>query len=300
MSISEEQLQTWTNAPSSVKSKFTHEEVRKALEKSDALKYRSYDVYLQGSYANSTNTKVDSDVDVVVQLNSTYSPDVSQLSIADRQLFNQVTPNATYQWADFRRDVLAALTSHFGILAVRAGTKSIKIAGSASRVNADVVPCLQHRRYLSFATWKPEDFVEGMKFWTTSTPSAEIINYPKLHLKNGEEKNAQHRTSEKYKHMVRIMKNIRRNLVEKNGMDPKLAPSYFLECAIYNAPDGHFQTDYKTGFEYVLDHILHRCDPNGLVTVSHQHALFGTEPWQWNQANAAAFFQAVQSYYLSN
>jgi hypothetical protein len=55
MAISESQLQTWSNAPASAKIQFTHEQVRKALEKSDALRERTYEIYLQGSYANSTN-----------------------------------------------------------------------------------------------------------------------------------------------------------------------------------------------------------------------------------------------------
>ena len=111
MAISELQLQTWSNAPASAKIQFTHEQIRKALEKSDVLRIRDYEVYLQGSYANSTNIRVDSDVDVIVQLNSTFSPDISRLTLEQRMLFNRTFPDATYQWADFRRDVFNALIS---------------------------------------------------------------------------------------------------------------------------------------------------------------------------------------------
>ena len=147
MAINESQLQTWSNAPASAKIQFTHEQVRKALEQSDALRGRSYEVYLQGSYANSTNTRVDSDVDVVVQLSSTFNHDISKLSLDQQQLFHQTFPNATYHWADFRRDVISALNSYFGSASVKPGNKSIKLVGNESRVNADVVPCLQHRQY---------------------------------------------------------------------------------------------------------------------------------------------------------
>jgi len=298
MALSNDQLSTWTNAPASTKSQFTHEEVRKALAQSEALRGKDYDVYLQGSYANSTNIRVDSDIDIVVQLNSTFNPDRTRLTPAEASLQLLSYPAATYHFPDFRRDVLAALRTYFGVASVTEGRKCIKVRGDARRVNADVIPALQHKQYLSFSHAAPNNFVEGVKFWTTD--NREIVNYPKLHLANGENKNHAHRTDQKYKHLVRIMKNIRRRLVDEKGFNPDLARSYFVECAVYNVPDGHFNGDYKTSLEYVLDHILHRCAPAQLLTVSHQHVLFGNEPWQWNTAHAGTFFQAVEDYYKNN
>lgn len=301
MPISESQLQTWSNAPTSTKIQFTHEQIRKALDQSDALRQRNYEIYLQGSYANSTNIRVDSDIDVVVQLNSTFNPDITNLSLEQRQIFHQAYPDATYHWADFRLDVINALNSYFGSTYVKPSNKCIKLVGNQYRVNADVVPCLQHRQYKSFSTWYHDDFVEGMKFWTTTeVPNLEIVNFPKVHLENGEDKNASHRTDTMYKSLVRVVKNIKRQLVETNTLDPKLAPSYFLECAIYNVPDNHFQSDFQSTIVYTLDFILRRCNAASLVTASHQHLLFGTEPWQWNQPNAATFFTLVEQHYLSN
>lgn len=301
MPINESQLQTWSNAPASTKIQFTHEQIRKALNASTALQARNYEVYLQGSYANSTNIRMDSDVDVVVQLNSTFNHDISKLTSTEQQLFHQVFPNASYHWSDFRQDVINALTNYFGSGSVKPGSKSIKILGNEYRVNADVVPCLQHRQYQSFNSWNHGDFVEGMKFWTSNqTPNIEIINFPKPHKENGEDKNATHRTDTMYKGLVRVVKNIKRQLVEKNNLDPKIAPSYFIESIIYNVPDGHFQTDFKNSLEYTLNFILRECNTSSLLTVSHQHLLFGNNPWQWNQPHAATFFQQAESFYNSN
>ena len=299
MALSNDQLSTWTNAPSSTKSQFTHAEVRKALAQSQALRGLNYEVYLQGSYANSTNTRVDSDIDIVVQLNSTFSPDTTALTFEQQVLYHQAFPNsATYRWANFRQDIINALVAYFEAGSVKPDTKCIKLAKNEQRVQADVIPCIQHRQYQSFATWNHGDFVEGMKFWSGGTK--EIVNYPKVHLKNGEDKNADHRTDEKYKHLVRIVKNIRRRLVEEKNFNADAARSYFVECAIYNVPDGHFNGDYKTSLEYVLDHILYKCTPAQMLTVSHQHVLFGTEPWQWNTNDASTFFTAAKKYYENN
>ena len=296
MAIDESQLQTWTNAPGTTKPQYTHEQIRKALEQSVALKNKSFEIYLQGSYANSTNIRVDSDVDVVVQLDSTFSPNLSKLTDFEKNIFHLTFSDATYHWAEFKQDVVNALTSFFGTNSVRLGNKSIKLTGNNLRLNADIIPCLQYRKYSSFNLSNHSDFVEGMKFWTVRE-NKEIINYPKVHKKNGEDKNAEHRTDEKYKDLVRIFKNIRSKLVDDLVFDAKVAPSYFVECAVYNAPDEHFQDLYELSVESVLDFFLRKCDAARLVTASHQHLLFGPEPWQWNTQDAGAFFKAVEDFY---
>lgn len=42
-------------------------------------------IYLQGSYANSTNIKEDSDVDIVVECNSIFLSDTSALSETNKK-----------------------------------------------------------------------------------------------------------------------------------------------------------------------------------------------------------------------
>lgn len=294
MPISETQLQTWTHAPASTKIQFTHEQIRKALANSDTLNDKKYEVYLQGSYANSTNIKGESDVDIVVQLNSTYGYDHSALPQAQISLLIPSITRATYTWSDFRRDVIIALNNYFGSNSVKTGNKSIKLIGNDSRINADIVPCIQHRRYVN-----PLQYVEGMQFWTIREGTS-IVNYPELHLQNGESKNQQHRTDTKYKHAVRILKNIKQQIVENMGFDASKAPSYFIESIIYNVPDEHFKPSCQETFVYAVDWILSKCNPAIMTTVSHQHLLFGTEPWQWNAPHASEFFNAAANYYLNN
>ncbi len=158
----------------------------------------------------------------------------------------------------------------------------------------DILPCLEYRNYKYFYNSASQKYEGGVRFCTQDT-GKEIINYPKLHLENGENKNAQHRTDQKYKHLVRILKNAKRQLVEKHGFDSKIAPSYFIESIVYNVPDNHFGTDYRTSLNNILEFILRKCAPAQMTTVSHQHLLFGLEPWQWNTEHAATFFQAVEN-----
>lgn len=298
MAISNNQLGTWANAPGSTKPQYTHEQIRKALSQSDPLKSRNYEVFLQGSYANSTNVKIDSDIDIVVQLNSTFYHDLSRLTEFQKSVFHLTYPNATYHWIDFRADVIQALVDYFGKDRIRLGNKSIKLVGDENLLNADIVACLQHRSYNSFDLSNQNDFVEGMKFLTIRE-NKEIINYPKIHKLNGESKNTDRRTNEKYKDIVRITKNIKHKLIEDDNLNLDTGPSYFVECAIYNVPDSYFVDDYQVSLEQSLGFILGECDAGSLVTVSHQHLLFGPEEWQWNKNDAGVFFQKVQEFYLN-
>ena len=259
---------------------------------------KSIDIYLQGSYANSTNIKVDSDIDVVVQLNSTFHRDISKLSFEQKALYESEHSNATYRFEHFRKDVIQALMSHFGATDIELGNKCIKIDGNSKRVNADVIPCLHYRDYQSFTHSKKDDYVEGIKL--VASDGIEIINHPKLHIENSQHKNAEHRTSEKYKHAIRVLKNIKRKLAESNNINSDIAPSYFIECSVYNVPDNYFHTDLQTTIHNILHHIINECDPNTMLTASHQHNLFGEEDWKWNTQDASTFFNAVSNYFYNN
>ena len=109
-----------------------------------------------------------------------------------------------------------------------------------------------------------------------------------------------------YKPLVRVVKNIKRKLVEEHGMNSDLAPSYFVECMIYNVPDDNFSDDIeyalecplRYALEKLLDFILGKDGLKKCRTVSHQQPLFGEG--QWNEDDAMTFFQWVKEVYYSN
>lgn len=89
MTISEAQLEVWANQGAVVLSKQTHESIRLALAADSSLiKGKDYEIYLQGSYRNTTNIRGDSDVDIVVELKSTFAPDTSLLSAFEKKFIN--------------------------------------------------------------------------------------------------------------------------------------------------------------------------------------------------------------------
>ena len=90
MGIPESQLETWSRQGATTTAVSTHESIRKALSADTSLiTYQDYDSYLQGSYRNSTNIRGDSDVDVVVQLNSVFNSNVSALTADEISAYNR-------------------------------------------------------------------------------------------------------------------------------------------------------------------------------------------------------------------
>ena len=206
MTVSKSEAQAWTAVGSQDAAKRTYDSVKKALRESNVLaKYVlgvDFEVFLQGSYANSTNTRGDSDVDVVVMLTSTYMPDTSQLSPGERANYEARRIPGTTTPTQFRMDVEAALREYYPGSRVESRNKCLFVAKTDGYVDADIVPVLQERVFKSFNPDGSSRYVEGIRIRPLSGP--DIVNFPKVHLLNGQAKNEKCRGS--YKPTVRQVK----------------------------------------------------------------------------------------------
>ena len=245
MTISESQLETWSN-PGAVKTaKATHESIRAALERFSRWPHGvHYDPYLQGSYRNHTNIRGDSDVDLVVQLNTSFRCDISALSAEEQTRFWNTHVEATYKHPEFRNDAITALKECYAEGTVNEGNKCLKVTGGSGRLAGDVVVCLLHLIFKSFPAFSVPDVIEGMTFYIPSEDRW-VVNYPKLHLQNGENKNSAERTNGHYKPAVRMFKNARGAIESRYQYAADSAPSYFIECLLYNVPDGKFAPSHQ-------------------------------------------------------
>ena len=281
MPIPESQLETWSHQGAVTTAKQTHESIRVALKAYDWPKEVRYEVYLQGSYKNDTNIRGDSDVDVVVQLNSTF---FENLPVNLKRQFG--FRDASYRWEEFRSDVLTALRNHYGPGRVREGRKSLKV--QTPYLPADVVVSVQYHKYPEPPRSK-DNFVEGMAFWVRSE-GRWVINYPKIHYENGVKKNE--KTNKRYKPTVRMFKNARTYLVDRGVIPADLAPSYFLECLLYNVPDDKFGPNLQSTFREVIVW-LREADFSRFFCQNEQLLLFGSSPEQWSEDRAHRFLEAM-------
>jgi hypothetical protein len=73
MPIGDAQLKTWSKHGSVAQSRDTYAAIKNVLENQDApYSNKDFTVFLQGSYGNETNVYAESDVDIVMELQSTF------------------------------------------------------------------------------------------------------------------------------------------------------------------------------------------------------------------------------------
>lgn len=295
MPISEQDLTTMANIGAQVTSKDTYNTMRLALEAPDTGFHRkSYEIFLQGSYGNDTNIFRESDVDVVIRLDSIFTYDLTALTAEQRAAFAMIHGAAEYTHVHFQADVLAALRSRFGN-AVVPGNKAVAIEPLHNRRKADVLSAIQHRRYLWYLSDRPDQnsYVPGISFHKAD--GTRVINYPQQHRANLTTKNQQ--TNEWFKHIVRIFKNARQKMVEEGYIQAGIAPSYYLEGLLYNVPNSCFGTSYVDSMVACINW-LYRTDRSTLLCANEQYPLLDGNPdVTWSSTQCTTFLQGIVAYW---
>lgn len=222
--------------------------VRDAINSSDALKHKDIDIFVQGSYANNTNVRTESDVDVCVMLRDTfYSHRPEGLSREDYGFVE-----GTNSFNSFRENVRKALVQKYGYDSIKSGNKSIKILPNSYRVETDAIPSFQLRNYYYGNSRDPEVFKEGIKFYAQD--HTEVKNYPKIHIENGREKNIN--TQRRYKRLVRIFKRVRYKMIDDGKSVNSGISSFLIECLLWNVPNTYFN-NYDTWTERIREVIVY-------------------------------------------
>lgn len=116
-----------------------------AIAESGKLSARNVQVFAQGSYKNNTNVREDSDVDICVCCYDSLFEDFSFANGLTR--VNVGLSPATYLFPQFKNNVEEALVAKFGRAGVTRGNKAFDVHANSYRIDADVVPCFEHRRY---------------------------------------------------------------------------------------------------------------------------------------------------------
>lgn len=240
MKYSEQTLQSWT-APLSPteeqRAENTIKMIRSAIDGNDELKVMNIEVFVQGSFANNTNVRTESDVDVCVMLKDTFHT-VLPKDAKDSD-YGFTDSDMTFQ--KYRDLVKTALQAKFKTEHVKDGNKSLNIDENTYHVQADVVPAFQLRNYFYSGSKTPSNYVEGT--WIVPKVGSAIANYPKVHIRNGRDKNTA--TNGEYKKLVRIMKHVKNNMVDDNVTDGDKISSFLVECLVWNIPNEKI-TGYST------------------------------------------------------
>ncbi len=296
MPIPESRLVTWSRQGAITTSKQTHESIRSALA---AFKWPvgvKYDVYLQGSYKNSTNIFAESDVDVLVELTSAVRYGSTRLTECDQLRFHrraQNSPRVTY-W-QFREMVSEALRNRFGWDRVHETPSGKAFKVTTPYRPADVVVCQTFRNYLTYpvAGYGYPKSVQGVSLYV-STEDRWIDNYPRQPFSKGVAKNE--RTADRFKRTVRLFKSLRYNLVQHESISEDLPASYFIECLLYNCANPCFRVNLSETFGRVVLDLVQAYLSGKWITfrcLNEQLPLFGNLPEQWSLDSATRFWVAL-------
>ncbi|MDP3651115.1 MAG: nucleotidyltransferase [Rhodoferax sp.] len=220
--------------------------VRNAINAFPGLKNHDIEVFTQGSYRNGTNVRKESDVDICVCCKDVFFSELP----SDMSWSNAGIVDADYTYIQFKDDVGKALRNYLGDQAVKRGKKAFDLHENTYRVDADVVPAFEHRRY----------YVQnGQLAWLSGTElhpddGGRIINWPHHNYENGTEKNRLANT--RFKKLVRVLKNLR-NVMADHGIDAaEPIPSYLIECLVWNVPNDLFgNAEYVDDLRSVLIHL---------------------------------------------
>ncbi len=294
MLISESQLITWSHQGAEQASALTYNSIKTCIEEINWKDDINFEVYLQGSYKNSTNIRGNSDIDVVVEFTNVFYSNKHQLPSDQLIEFNEYHSPGKYKLEQFKQSAYNGLVKYYGQDNVIEGNKSIKVKGENGRLDADVVCCAQYREYKSFSRSNISNYLRGITFWQKND-GVQIRNFPKLHYDNGVSKNQN--AGLKYKSTARIIKNMKARLVDLNRISNDLAPSYYFECLLFNVPSGNFNQSYNQDIVgIILDYLAIQSDAGKLgefICQNECRPLFsGVDP-HWDIESCKLFLQQL-------
>lgn len=293
MAISEAQLETWSQHGKTGQFTDTYNSIRgNLLDASAPYPVKDLEVYLQGSYGNTTNVWADSDVDVVLCHTGAFYYDISGMNQAEQDAFKAAfSGNAAYGYTEFKGDAESFIARLYD--GVVTGKKAIHIPGNNSRRNADVLVCQQFRRYYSYAPGA-HGCHYGVAFYANGS---RIENFPKQHADNCTAKHQA--TGQNFKRMVRVFKNMRNSMIEKGLIPDGVAPSYFIEGMLYNVPDDKFSGAYQDMWVQCFNSVV-SAEEAKLTTASRMHWLVRDGSTVcWPSANFHTFMAALKKYWES-
>lgn len=288
MTVPETQLERWSHQGAIAQSRATYASIRTALL-SRTYGDKAANVFLQGSYGNDTNILAESDVDVVIETDTSFFRDLAELPQTQKNAYLAAHSNATYTYAQFKNDVITQLRASFGT-AVVPGTKAVNIASSGNRRSADVLVAFEHRHYHRFVSLTDQTFDTGVGFLTSD--GTLIGNYPQQHSDNCTAKHQA--TNSWFKPTVRILKNMRSKLADDGLIGDGIAPSYVIEGLLHNVPNDRFGGTYQDTVMNCINWVWN-ADRSRFLCANEKHLLLDGAPHvTWSSINCEAFLNGLR------
>ncbi len=160
--------------------------------------------------------------------------------------------------------------------AVTSGRKTLKLTKGELQTDADLVVTLSFKE--GIALYLPDE-----RRW--------VVSFPQQHHARGLKK--ERAANNRFKRTIRMFKAARNRLVEKKMLTKDDAPSYFIECLLYNIPNELFTPKLAPTYTGILDW-LNKTNIQGFKCQNERVDLFGLGREQWTEKKARTFTRALQ------
>jgi hypothetical protein len=192
---------------------------------------------------------------------------------SDIDLVLMLTTPVESSWEQFAGDVMATLGESW---AVRMGRRCLNVDEPDSLFGEMVDILVATEFHIG-----PE---QGVFF--RDNEGRPIVNFPKQHRLNGDEKDL--RTGGRFKDVVRAAKRAKK----LHGLD---APSYLIECLLYNVPDHVYRAfsvedAYRGAFQWLRESSI-----DGLPCQNGINRIFGPGPDQWEPGEAGRIIDVLHA-----
>jgi hypothetical protein len=293
VAIAEKQLETWAKQGPIGQFTDTYNTFRgHLLDKGAPYALADVEVFLQGSYGNTTNVYADSDVDIVLKHDGAYFYDLTELKPQEVERYKSAhTSEVDYGYSQFKAQAEEYIKRLYN--GVQSGKRALHIPGNQNRRNADVIICEEFRRYYGYGGNGPK-YHEGIAF---KSGGKRIENFPRQHSANCTTKHQS--TNGNFKPMVRVFKNMRNTMIEKGLLGEGIAPSHFIEGMLWNVPNDKFTGDYQDMWVACYNWVV-TADETMLACANDLYWLVRENSSVcWPSANFHAFTAALKKYWES-
>ena len=158
----------------------------------------------------------------------------------------------------------------------KSGRKTIKLAKGELHADADLVVTVSYRNGIGF-------YLPDERRW--------VVSYPEQHQERGAEK--EEATGRRFKRTIRMFKAARNRLVERGTLTKDDAPSYFIECLLYNVSNDLFKRKRAATYTGILGW-LKTARLKGLKCQNGKVDLFGKGREQWTVDKARLLVSGLQ------
>lgn len=274
---------------------YTDDQKQLSLLESDTLSYsiamrsktsaQKISIFIQGSYANNTCVRGESDVDIAIVREDVYE-------YAFGSTFASSTTNQAKEARALKDQTEGALKNKFPYC-VHRKNKSIKVDGNTYRKHTDTVPCLSMHYFYRSDLKDLSSFEDGIIIYADD--GTVIRNFPKQHIANGKTKNVN--TNLYYKKMVRIMKKMRYLMSENGYISADKVSSFGLESLLWNISNNIFTkyTIYRFAFDEIVDFVYK--NKYMLSTYKEANGIKQLCPTQADINNYSSFIDELKRFY---